>query len=167
MPMLGIYLKSDSHKLVAALRSRPQQIVDSLKNSLNSALLLLQRFVVTQKLSGQILRRRTSALSGAVHVNPARVEGATIRGEVSAAGSPASLYGRVFEQGGVGPYDIFAVRAKALRFVSGAGETVFAKHVRHPQQMMRPFMRPSLEENETDIRAQLQAALDAELGRPE
>jgi hypothetical protein len=163
MPLLNIYLKSDPHKLVDALKRRPLEIVNAIENRLNIILLQLSRYIVTQKLSGQVLHRRSGMLSNAVHVNPARVEGATIRGEVTAAGSPASLYGRVHETGGNAAYDIFSVRARALRFVSGAGETVFAKHVRHPAAMMRPFMRPSLQENEASIREQLQQAIDAEL----
>jgi hypothetical protein len=163
MPLLNISLKSDPHKLVDALKRRPLEIVNAIENRLNIILLQLSQYIVTQKLSGQVLHRRTGALANAVHVNPARVVGATIRGEVTAAGSPASLYGRVHETGGNAAYDIFSVRGRALRFVSGAGETVFAKHVRHPAAMMRPFMRPALEENAASIREQLQEAIDAEL----
>ncbi len=164
MPLLRISLKSDPRKLVDALRRKPEEIVFALRNSLNSALLMLERFIKTQKLSGQVLHRRTGALANAVHTNLARVEGRTIRGEVTAAGSPASLYGRVFEVGGSGAYPILSVRARALKFVSG-GETIFRKQVMHPQQMMRAFMRPSAEENAASIREQLQAALDAELAK--
>jgi hypothetical protein len=43
------------------------------------------------------------------------------------------------------------------------GREVYAKSVMNPGLAMRPFLRPALEENEGNIREQLQSAIDAEL----
>ncbi len=162
MPLLEITLKSDLRKLYDALKSKPQAIVDVLTTRLNIVLTQLQRYVIVQKLSGQVLHRRTGALAGAVRVVSAHAEGTQIKGGVTAAGSPASLYGRVHEVGGSHAYQIFSVRARALKFMQGGKESFFSR-VNHPAAMMRPFMAPSLNENGERIRAELQAAIDEEL----
>ncbi len=164
MPPLEIALKSDLRKLYDALKSKPQAIVDVLTTRLNIVLTQLQRYIIVQKLSGQVLHRRTGALAGAVRVVSAHVEGAQIKGGVTAAGSPASLYGRVHETGGSRAYEIMSVKSRALAFMMD-GRMRFFSRVNHPAAMMRPFMAPSLRENEGNIREQLQAALDAELAK--
>jgi hypothetical protein len=88
-----------------------------------------------------------------------------IMGEVTSAGSPASLYGRVHEVGGSGPYQIFSVKGRALKFMMGGKERFFAR-VTHPAALAKPFMGSSLAENEASIRSQLQQTLDEKLGRP-
>jgi hypothetical protein len=70
------------------------------------------------------------------------------------------------ETGGTRAHTIFATKARALRFVT-EGKTIFAKSVMHPGTAMRPFLRPSVEENAGSIRDRLQAAIDAELQRPD
>jgi hypothetical protein len=56
------------------------------------------------------------------------------------------------------------VKARALRFMKGGKESFFAR-VSHPGIAAKPFMGSSLAENESNIREQLQQALDAELNR--
>lgn len=45
-----------------------------------------------------------------------------------------------------GTYEIRPVRAKALRFETAGGETVFAQKVDHPGVEAQPFMRPAIGE---------------------
>jgi hypothetical protein len=164
MPLLEITLKSDLRKHYDSLKSKPQAIVDVLTTRLNIMLFQLQRHIITEKLSGQVLHRRSGALANAVRVVSARVEGATIRGGVTAAGSPASLYGRVHETGGNRAYEIMSVKSRALAFMMD-GRMRFFSRVNHPAAMARPFMAPSLQENAERIRAELQSALDEELAK--
>jgi hypothetical protein len=158
MLKIGFGGGSDS-RLVQVLRSRPAALLRALSSRLNALMFQLQSKIVTEKLSGNPLHRRTGTLAGSVRVTPAEVAGAKITAEVLAGGGPA-FYASVFEEG-CAPYQIFAVKARALRFVVG-GREAFAKSVQHPA-MYAPFMRPSLEEFTPQIRSELQSALDAEL----
>jgi hypothetical protein len=124
----------------------------------------LAAYVVKEKLSGQILKRRTGILAGSVRVSePAHVIGATFQGKIAAAEGTA-FYGRILSEGSRA-HEILAVKSRALKFVTN-GKEVYAKSVMHPGMMAKPFLRPALLENESSIRAQLQQALDEELGRP-
>jgi hypothetical protein len=161
MPLLNIYLKSDPHKLVDALKRKPLEIVNAIESRLNAILYQLAGYIVRDKLSGQVLKRRTGILAGSVRVEAAKIIGAQIIGKVHAAEGPA-FYGAVHEHGGNAAYEIMAVKARALKFMMG-GREVYAKSVMHPAAMARPYMRPSLLENESNIREQLQAALDEEM----
>jgi hypothetical protein len=160
MPLLNIYLKSDPQKLVDALKRRPLEIVNAIEGRLNAILYQLAAYVVKEKLSGQMLKRRTGILAGSVRVEPARIVGTQIIGKV-VAGEGTAFYGRYLESGSQA-HQIFAVKSRALKFVTN-GKEVYAKSVMHPGTMAAPFMRSSLQENEASIREQLQAAIDAEL----
>lgn len=58
--------------------------------------------------------------------------------------SPANIYALIHELGG----DIFPRKAKALRFKTADGQWHTVKHVRMP---MRPYLRPTLDENMEEI----------------
>jgi hypothetical protein len=151
-------------RLVEGLKTKPVTILNVLSSKLTQLMFQLQRYIVTQKLSGQILKRRTGILAGSVRAIPATLEGTKIVAAVEAGGGPA-FYGAVHEHGGTHAYPIVAVRARALAFMMD-GKKVFAKSVMHPAAQMRAFMAPSLAENEANIRAELQLALDQELNKP-
>jgi hypothetical protein len=159
--MLKVTL-TGSEQLITRLQNKRSTILQVLQTRLNAILIQLQRYVVVQKLSGQVLHRRTGKLANSVRVIPATVKGSTVSGRVEAAGGPA-FYGAINEMGNLSAYDIINTRARALAFISSSGEKVFAMRVRHPQIMARPFLRPSLEENEASIIAQLQDAVNQEL----
>jgi hypothetical protein len=161
--MLKISFTGDSDsRLIQVLRSRPAALLRVLSVRLNALMFQLQSKIVSEKLSGQVLKRRTGILSGSIRAMPAEVEGAKITAEVLGGGGPA-FYAATFEEG-CAPYQIMAVRARALRFMVD-GRAAYAKSVSHPA-MYAPFMRPSLEEFTPQIRTDLQAALDAELNKP-
>src|SRR5262249_49443671 len=114
------------------------------------------------KLSGQVLHRRTGLLAGSVRVIPTQLRGTVLSGAVEGAGGPA-FYGSIHEFG-CGPFEVFAVNARALHFVS-KGKDVFLTKVSHPGLPARPWMQPSLDENASMIETQLREALDQELNR--
>jgi hypothetical protein len=167
--MLKISLTGDG--LVEALKRKPAAILSVLSSKLNVLLFQLQTAIVANKLSGQMLRRRTGVLAGSVRVVPAAVEGSQITGAVQAGGGPsfyASFY-ELEEAGGTGgvphSWPIMAVRARALSFMLD-GKRVFTKRVTHPPLAARPFMTSTLTEQAAKINIELQVALDMEIEKP-
>ncbi|HYW76729.1 MAG TPA: phage virion morphogenesis protein [Gammaproteobacteria bacterium] len=108
---------------------------------------LLEAYIKREKLSGQVLNRRTGRLSRSIHSEPARREGSTILGRVGTN----LIYAPVHEFGAT----IRAKRAKYLRFKVG-GQWVMKEQVTIPA---RPYMRPSLAERAPAIREGLQRAI--------
>src|SRR5258708_4124488 len=155
------FLGGSDQRLVEGLRAKGPAIIQVLMTKLNALIFILQSYIVSRKLSGQVLNRRTGVLAGSVRAIPAVLEGTKIVAAVEAAGGPA-FYGAVHEYGGSGAYPIVATRARALAFLMD-GKKVFARSVMHPPAKVRPFMAPALEENAADIEAQLRVALDEEL----
>jgi len=155
--MLTISFKSGT-TLARKLAKKGPLIIEVLMTRANALMFQLQSYIKSQKLSGQVLQRRTGILSESVRAIPATLEGKTITFGVEAAGG-AALYGAVQEKGGKRAYQVVAVNARALSFIMD-GRRVFAKSVIHPPLPARPFMRPSLEENQEMIEADLQAALN-------
>jgi len=102
---------------------------------------LLQAHIVRDKLSGQVLHRRSGRLSRSIHSAPARAEGGNVIGKVGTN----VVYAPVHEFGAT----IRAKRAKYLRF-KVQGRFVSVKEVTIPK---RPFMKPSLEERRPAIAA--------------
>lgn len=144
--------------LLAALKNKGPRVVSVLRTKLDGLLFQLQAYVVGQKLSGQVLHRRTGILSSSVRVIPASFQGTKIVGAIEAGGS-AAMYARVHEYGGTSAYEIIATKARALRFISH-GKTIYAHGIMHPPARQRAFMRPALDENKEMIKSELQDALN-------
>lgn len=160
--MLQISFKNDSdQQLLAGLRARGASIITILSSKLTALMIQLQRYVVTEKLQGQVLAQRKGILAGSVRAIPAVINGDRIEAGVEAGGGPA-FYGRIQEFGAPGPFEIIATRARALSFIVDGRKVVVAK-VTHPGLRARPFMSTSLAENAEMIQTQLRAAMEAEL----
>ena len=159
--MLKISFASDP-RVIEGLKTKGSQVVQTLSTKLTALMLQLSSYIVSRKLSGQVLHRVTGVLAGSVHAVPTAQEGTRLIGAVESSGGPA-FYGRIFEMGegahgGMSTW-VVPVKARALSFVVD-GRRVFAQRVlRHPLAA-RPFMSTSLEENAAKIRAQLDAALN-------
>ncbi len=137
--------------------------------AINSSTANLQRYVVTEKLSGQMLRRITGTLADSVRMAPAAQTGDTIVGSVLAGGGVAS-YALVQERGGDFAYEILPKNAQALAWPAAAGadadfvnrsvsakqkiarasargvNMIFARRVIHPPLPARPFLSTSAQE---------------------
>jgi hypothetical protein len=156
-------------QLVDAMQRKGPRITQVLMTKITAAMIMLSSYIVGQKLSGQMLKRRSGKLAGSVRAIPAEIEGTSIIGAVEAGGGPA-FYGKFFElesaggTGGTKPHQIMAVKARALRFVMG-GKVYFRKSVQHPGFAARPFMTTSLTENAEKIQTDLQTALNEEIQR--
>lgn len=108
-----------SDKLLAAVfRQGAEVIVARLVKQLNISMIKLQSYIVTNKLSGQVLHHRTGKLAGSINAIPASMEGGLLTAGVEGAGGPA-WYGVVHEYGGTREYEILPVHKKALAFFPG------------------------------------------------
>lgn len=152
---------SGGAELAAKLRAMPARILTVLKGGVTGALFKLQSKIVREKLSGQVLKPQTGTLARSVSVTPAEIEGQQVHGVLTAA-SPPAMYGVYHERGGVGPYEIMAVRARALRWVTN-GEVFFAHKVLHPRIRQRSFFFNSASESLEQIKAELQNAVNQAL----
>jgi hypothetical protein len=123
----------------------------------------LQSVIVSEKLAGEILQRRTGNLADTVHVVPAQNDGSVITGYVEAGGSSA-IYAQFQEYGTTRWYDIFPVNKQSLAFQI-AGKLIFAKKVHHPPILERSFMRSTQTERQPEMTANLQAAVAEALRR--
>ena len=107
--------------------------------------IILQSYVKQNKLSGQVLKRQTGTLSRSI---ARRVEEGP--GGVTGVVGTNITYGVGFETTGMQPHVIEARNKKALAFKIG-GKQIFAKRVNHPGSPARPFLAPSLRENDARI----------------
>jgi hypothetical protein len=149
-------------RLVQKLRDTPSTIRSVISMDMQLLMDQLAVYIRARKLTGSPLQSRTGKLAASVNVTPTRIEGNKIIGEVTAADNTA-FYGRVHERGGSAFYPIMAVHRRALHFLGGDGQSVFARTVQHPPAFARPFVAPSLQENKADIIAGLQDALNEAL----
>jgi hypothetical protein len=153
MGWIKFELKGD-YDLVLKLRSLPGRVMEVLRVKLDALTSQTASDIVTDKLSGQILHKRTGILQASMHATPTVIEGTTIRGGIEAAGGPAA-YGKAHEfgTGGMG-WEIRSVKAKALAFQM-SGKKVFAKSVFHPPLPLRAFMKPTATELQEILNARL------------
>ncbi len=162
--MLNISFEGSDVRVVEVLQSKGPQIIQVLTTKLNQLMLQLRSYIVSSKLSGQYLKRRTGILAGSVNVVPATFQGTQIVAGVEAGSGPA-FYGKFYEEisaggtGGTAAFQVFATKARALAFMMD-GKRVFARSVMHPAMATRPFMTSALEEKAAEIEAGLRAAVD-------
>lgn len=154
---------STDERAAAFLASRGPAVVAALKFKMDSLMLRLQQWIMERHLSAPegysatMLHRRSGQLIRSIEKLPT-VQGdeGTVSGFVKGAGGVA-WYGKIHEFGGIAPYLITAINARALRFEIN-GEVIFRKSVMHPPAMARPFMSSSLQEMREAIIAELQTA---------
>lgn len=121
------------------LKKMPGLVVPALFKGMKQAMLIAERTVRGEYLSGKALQRRTGRLRGSI-THDVRIEGDRVVGRIGTN----VVYGRIHELGGV----IKAKNAGYLKFnIPGVGWRM-AKSVTIPA---RPFLRPSLEDNISDI----------------
>jgi|SRR5579862_1131649 len=148
-------------KLIARLEGMSPRLVSVLGVKLRALMFMLQSKIVGEKLSGQVLHRRTGILAGSVHTLPITATANTISSGVASSQGTA-FYGRVHETGGSRGYEVMAVKARALAFMMN-GKQVYAQSVIRPPMRQRAFMKPSLLESAQSIHDQLQHAVNEEL----
>lgn len=132
---VDLKLSANSQRM---LRRMPDLMVPALHKGMEEAMILAER-EAKLNLSGRILNRRTGRLRNSI-THKVKIQGDKVVGTIGTN----VVYGRIHELGG----EIFPRKAKALKFnIPGVGwRTV--KKVTMPA---RPYLRPALEDNMSEI----------------
>ena len=152
------YHVTGAREVIERLGAMPQQIREAAKGSLDAWATELAAYIKADKLSGQVLNRRTGLLSGSVHPLTEDAERGIVGGAGAGAGVP---YARIHEFGGLIPaHEVVARNAKALAFTID-GITRFATRVQIPDVEMpeRSYMRSSFDEKSPQGLEELRAAV--------
>lgn len=149
-----------SDAVVARFQRMPQAVRQTLSVVMKRIWLDLQASVVRTKLSGQVLKRRTGVLASSISVGGPQTasEFQETSTEITGIVGTRVHYAAVHEYGGQKDYVIEPSSAKALRFQMG-GRTVFAKRVHHKALPERSFLRSTLNDKSSQIKADIEAAL--------
>lgn len=137
----------------ARLRGTAPRIYDSVERALLRIMIELQRYIITQKLEGQVLHHRTGNLERAVVYTEPAMSGAIISATIGV--SKLAPYAKVHEEGGT-----VDVREHLRTSKLGKQFSVRAHLATYPA---RPFLHPSMIENEALIFRKLQIAVNQAL----
>lgn len=146
----------EEQRLTAKYAALPRSIQAALAKKGEQLRQMLRRYVIDRKLSGQVLNRKTGRLQRNTRATMT-VTKTTLRIVLGTV----SRYGRIHEKGGVIPaHTIEPKRAKVLSWTK-YGERQFARQVNLPPVSMpkRPFLAPSLRENQKKMSLALKAAI--------
>lgn len=132
---------------VARFQSVSQQIYESLRDAIQTEWFGLQAYVVTSKLSGQVLKRRTGLLASSINVG-----GPQSTSEFSASDS--------YIVGKVGT----AVQYAAIHEYGGTIERTSSLGKQYSQTFPeRSFLRSGLQDRQSQIRTAIDAAFKANI----
>lgn len=172
--MSQIQFTVDASSVIGNLQDKQLAITAALIERVTAINSALQRKIVGEKLSGQVLKQRTGKLAGSVRVVETTLSGSTIDGGVQAGGGPI-FYAKIHEFGGTFDRKAGTVKLRVdakgelLRQLKNGNLAVFAKksHTRTKEVAydagtvtfpVRSFMRSTLAEEQPNIITQLQQA---------
>jgi hypothetical protein len=158
---------TSAEALEAKLKGLGSQLTQALNVKTRALLFQLQTKIV-MKLSGQVLKVKTGALRSSVNVDGPTEDGEVISGSVGIPHGPTYGYGAAHELGHSAPYQITAVRAKALAFqlsTKNKMKTLFAHHVKHPRIPPTPFVASVFDENGEMVMDELRKTVNEVLNR--
>lgn len=157
--MLKVEITAD--KAIAKLDHLPESVHASLLKKVYQLTLMLENWVKTQKLAGQVLNKKSGRLvrsiGSKVEATPTAITGIVFQ-------SADVPYGRIHEFGGSIPaHVIIPKKAQVLAWsmAGGTGNKRFAKSVQHPGAVLpsRSFMRSSLRDKSVEISMGLKQAV--------
>lgn len=149
--MITIQVRGD-RETAAKFKAAAQKAPKALRAVMENLARLLQRHVVTKKLTGQVLHVRTDKLRSSINWKVDQ-KGTDTTARI---GTPV-IYGRIWELGGNIPaHDIYPKNKLALAFTIN-GAKVVCKHVHQPSRTVkaRPYLAPTIEENRERIMTDL------------
>lgn len=155
--MIGVQIIG-TDRVVASLGERATRVQVAVKSALDVWAMELAGYIKADKLSGQLLNRRSGRLSSSVHPVNEQSSGSVSGGAGGGAGVP---YAKIHEFGGMIPaHQIVAKNAQALSFTVD-GIRRFAKSVQIPDVQMpeRSYMRSSLRDKAPEGIEMLRAAV--------
>lgn len=132
--------------VVARLERLGPTVRQALEDAMRAQVLRVQAAVVTEKLSGDPLHRRTARLASSIN-STVEDRGGEVVGRIGTN----VVYGRVHEKGGT-----FEIPAHERRTKSGKTSTVRAHTATYPE---RSFLRSVLSELRPSIVEQIQASI--------
>jgi hypothetical protein len=136
------------------LTKKASQIHQALFVRVSAIMAQLQTKIITTKLSGQVLNKRTGLLQSSVRLLPTTSDGSIITGSVAVTG-PRRDVAMIHTMGMDRAYEVMAVKRKALAWAGADGKMAFARRVMHPPIPAKPFMWPALKESKDEIVAEL------------
>ena len=150
--MLTVDIVGDK-EVIARFSSMTDRIHQKLLQFITGYSAKLQNYVVTQKLSGQVLNHISGNLQASIH-NEVEDSGSSIIGRVYSAGCN---YAAIHEYGGQIP-DRVPVNGQFLHFFID-GKEIFTKFARGFTMPERSFLRSSLADNRDEIIAGMKEAV--------
>jgi phage gpG-like protein len=144
--------------MIFKFRRAAKDIQDQIREQMYKVATDLVDYIKNEKLSGQVLNRKTGALADGIEGN-VRVGLVNVLLEVSPSSVP---YAGIHEFGGrTSPHVIRATKADLLRFIGRDGTVQFRKQVNHPGSNIpeRSYMRSALTDKADDIKQQLFEAM--------
>lgn len=155
--MLRMVLVGDD-ALVARFKSVSDKVRQRLTLAVNEQLYGLQGYIVSQKLAGQVLKRRTTTLSSNINVKEATANSDDISGLVGTN----VVYGRIHEYGGTVtiPAHQRTISQAWGRPLANGPKTIDVRSYKatFPE---RSFLRSGLRDRQSQIRAAINAAVNA------
>lgn len=145
-----------TEETAAKLVSKSSAVRDAIAKALEASAIELVAHIKKNKLSGQVLKRKTGNLSRSINY-----EMNTSGDTVSASVGSNAVYAAIHEFGGqTAAHAIHAKAGSVLAFQKG-GSQMFAKSVNHPGSKMpqRSFLRSALADKAESIRARLDKAV--------
>jgi hypothetical protein len=144
-------------EVAARLNGTRRRATNMLADQLYISMGGLREYIVSTKLSGQVLKHRTGNLINSIFPSIEQsIDEYLLTGRVSV--SNTAPYGRYHEYGAHIPERV-PIRAKALHWVTN-GQDVFAMRARAFDLPERSFMRSSLREKREEIITALATALN-------
>jgi len=149
-------------RVIARLEGMKPAILARVETAMRHLLFELQRHVMDDKLSGQVLgkylhSRPTGRLRDSIKVAGPESDGKSFFGAVGTN----VVYAAIHEYGGRTPGHLIEPRnKKALAFEIG-GETIIRRRVHHPGSVMpeRSFLRSALRDMQDQIKVEISAAV--------
>lgn len=142
-------------ELEARFQRLPTALLEALLKKMNVITADLRNYIITDKLSGQVLNKRTGRLQQSIQRDVSSSDLA-VTGKVFSAGD-AKAYAGAHEFGAHIP-ERTPVKAKALAFMVG-GKQVFAMRAKAFNLPERSFLRSSLRDKAQEISGDLREAI--------
>ncbi len=151
--MANIQISSNAQEVGKELREKLASMQANLKLTVFRALTILEAEILQNIRLKSGLKVRTGALLNSVGASKKITTGESgeVIGQIGSEGVP---YAKIHEFGGTTkPHVIMARNAKALAFINGSGDQVFARFVNHPGSVIpaRPYLRPALAAKQDEI----------------
>ena len=146
-------------EVAARLGSIADRFSEAAKGSLNGWAQELASYIIAEKLSGQVLKRRSGRLSRSVHGYTDAQADSVSGGAAAGRNVP---YARIHEFGGMIPaHTVVARNARALMIPLKDGRTIFRRSANIPEVEMpvRSYMRSGLADRRESGLALLREAL--------